>query len=183
MIDPLVVRVIALGFALLLLAAAWHKISAPAEFVAALQGYELLPAPLLRPVAVLVPIAEIVLALFWLAGSARTPVAIATALLLLAYAAAIAINLQRGRIQIDCGCELGGSGNARQRLSGWLVTRNLALAGLALVAAFPASGRVPGPAEALTVAAATTTAVLLYAGASQLIRNAAMSAGRRALRG
>jgi predicted branched-subunit amino acid permease len=42
---------------------------------------------------------------------------------------------------------------------------------------------VLGLADALTLAAAIAAAVLLYAGSSQLIRNAARLAGRRALRG
>jgi len=183
MIDPLVSHVIALGLALLLLSAAWHKLAARAEFVAVLRGYELLPAALLRPVAALIPLAEVVLAAAWLTGAARGLVASTTAALLLAYAAAIAINLYRGRAQIDCGCGLGGATGASQRLSGWLVARNLVLAGLALLAAFPATARVFGIADVFTLAAATAAAVLLYAGSSQLIRNAAGLAGRRVLRG
>lgn len=183
MIDPLVGRVIALGLALLLLFAAWHKLAAQAEFLAVLRGYELLPAVLLRPVAALIPLAEIALAVAWLTGEARVLVAAATAALLLAYAAAIAINLHRGRVQIDCGCGLGGSAATHQQLSGWLVARNLVLAGFAALAAWPASARVLGLADALTLAAAIAAAVLLYAGSSQLIRNAARLAGRRALRG
>jgi hypothetical protein len=183
MIDPLFERVIALGLALLLLAAAWHKLAARAEFLAILRGYALLPAPLLRPVAMLIPVVEALLAATWFAGAAPVVVAVATAGLLLAYAGAIAINLYRGRLQIDCGCGLGGAAGSSQQLSGWLVARNLVLAALALLAAFPASERALGFADALTLAAATAAAVLLYAGSSQLIRNAAGLAGRRALRG
>jgi hypothetical protein len=183
MIDPLFARVIALGLALLLLSAAWHKLAARAEFLVVLRGYELLPAALLRPVATLIPGVEAVLAVAWLVGAARDFVAIATAVLLLAYAAAIAINLHRGRLQIDCGCGLGAAAGGSQQLSGWLVARNLMLAGLALLAAFPATVRVFGIADVLTLAAATAAAVLLYAGSSQLIRNAAGLAGRRVLRG
>jgi hypothetical protein len=183
MIDPLVSWVIALGLALLLLAAAWHKIAAGADFVAILRDYELLPAPLLRPIATLLPAAEIVLAVTWIAGSARVVVAIATALLLLVYAAAIAVNLHRGRNQIDCGCGLAGSARSRQGLSAWMVARNLVLAGLALLAALPATGRTLGLGDALTLAAATAAAVLLYVGASQLIQNAAGLASRRVQRG
>lgn len=180
MIDPLVGHVIALGLALLLLSAAWHKLAARAVFVAVLRGYGLLPAPLLRPVAALIPLAEVVLAVAWLTGTARGLVANASAALLLAYAAAIAINLVRGRVEIDCGCGLAG---ASQRLSGWLVARNILLAGFAVLAALPASGRALGLADALTLAAATAAAVLLYAGTSQLIRNDTGFAGRKMLRG
>jgi hypothetical protein len=183
MIDPLAGHVVALALALLLVSAAWHKLAARAEFVAVLRGYELLPAPLLRPVAALIPLAEVVLAAAWLTGAARGLVAITTAGLLLAYAAAIAINLHRGRAEIACGCGLGGLADASQRLSGWLVARNILLAGLAVLAALPAYGRALGLADALTLAAATAAAMLLYAGSSQLIRNSTRLAGRRALRG
>lgn len=183
MIDPLFERAIALGLALLLLSAAWQKLAARAEFLAILRGYELLPAPLLRPVAALVPAVEVVLAAAWLAGAAQVVVATATATLLLVYAAAIAINLHRGQVQIDCGCGFAGPAGAGQRLSGWLVARNLVLAGFAALAAWPASARALGFADALTLAAATAAAVLLYAGSSQLIRNATGFAGRRMLRG
>jgi hypothetical protein len=183
MIDPLFGHVVALGLALLLLSAAWHKLAARAEFIAVLRGYELLPAPLLRPVAALIPLAEFVLGVAWLVGAAWDLVASATAVLLLAYAAAIAINLYRGRVEIACGCGLSGRAGASQRLSGWLVLRNLVLAGLAGLAALPASGRALGLADAFTLAAATAAAVLLYAGTSQLIRNATGIAGRRMLRG
>lgn len=178
MIDPLFGTAIAIGLAVLLLSAAWRKVTAHAAFVAALGNYRLLPPWLVKPVATILPAIEAALALGWLAGGPRRGVAVATAALLIGYASAMAVNLRRGRRQIDCGCALGGAAGGEQPLSGWLVARNVVLAALAGIAALPDSGRALGIPDALTLAAATLAAVLLYAGASQLIRNAAFAAGR-----
>jgi len=178
MIDPLFGAAIAIGLAVLLLSAAWHKVAAHAAFVAALVNYRLLPPGLVKPAAVMLPAIEAALALGWLVGGQRRGVAVATAVLLLVYAAAMALNLRRGRRQIDCGCSLGGAAGGEQPLSGWLVARNVLLAALAGIAALPDSWRALGSLDALTLAGATLAAVLLYAGASQLIRNDAFGAGR-----
>ena len=179
MIDPLLSRAIAAGLALLLLLAAWHKLSARDEFVAALREYQLLPAVLLRPAAALLPATELALAVGWLTGVERPAVAVATALLLLTYAAAIALNLRRGRVHISCGCGLGGVAAGDARLSWWLVARNLLLAGAASVAALPASHRGLGGQDWLTLVLAILAAILLYAAASQLMHNGAAIASWR----
>lgn len=177
MIDPVFGTTIAIGLAGLLLSAAWHKATAHADFVAALGNYRLLAPWLVKPVALMLPAVEAGLALGWLAGPRRT-VAVATATLLLGYASAMAVNLRRGRRQIDCGCTLGGAAGGEQPLSGWFVARNVVLAALAGIAALPDSGRALDGPDAVTLAGATLAAVLLYAGASQLIRNAALGARR-----
>lgn len=182
MIDPLFGAAIAVGLACLLLPAAWHKLAAHQEFVAALRNYRLLAPWLVKPVAAVLPAAEAALAIGWLAGGPNRGVAVATAALLLVYGGALAINLLRGRRRIDCGCGLSGAAGGEQPLSWWLVARNVVLASLAGIAALPDSGRDLGTHDWLTLMAATLAAVLLYAGASQLIRNASLAA-RRAPRG
>jgi hypothetical protein len=182
MIDPLLSRVIAAGLALLLLLAAWHKVSARDQFGAVLREYQLLPVALLRPATVLLPAIEFLLAVGWLAGIGRAAVASSTAALLLLYAAAIAANLRRGRVHISCGCGLGGAADGDARLSWWLVARNVVLAGAAGVAALPASDRGLGGQDWLTLVLAILAAILLYAGASQLIRNGAAIASWRTRR-
>jgi hypothetical protein len=178
MIDPLFGAAIAIALACLLLSAAWHKVAAAAAFVATLDDYRLLPRRLVKPVAALLPAAEAALAVGWLAGGRSRGVAVTTAALLLMYGGALAVNLLRGRRQIDCGCGLSGAAGGEQPLSWWLVARNVVLASLAGIAALPDSGRALGTPDFLTLAAATLAAVLLYAGASQLIRNAALGARR-----
>ena len=182
MIDPLLSRAIAAGLALLLLLAAWHKAAARDEFAAALRDYQLLPEVLLRPAAMLLPAIEFVLAVGWLAGIGREAVAASTAALLLVYAAAIAVNLWRGRVHIACGCSLGGAVHRDARLSWWLVARNVLLAGAAGLAALPASDRGLGAQDWLTLVLAILAAILLYAGTSQLLRNAAAIASWRTRR-
>lgn len=179
MTDPLLSHAVAAGLALLLVFAAWHKLSARDEFTAALRAYELLPDVLGRPVARLLPAVEIVLALAWLTGFARGAAAVATAVLLLAYAAAVAINLRRGRVHISCGCGLGGATDGDARLSWWLVVRNVVLALAAVAAALPVTGRDLGLVDSLTLVLAILASVLLYAGASQLMRNGAAIASWR----
>jgi hypothetical protein len=170
MIDPLLLRVVSAGLALLLLLAAWHKLAGREAFAAALRAYRLLPDGLVRPLVLLLPALEIGLALAWLTGAARGVAAGATAALLLVYAAAIAINLLRGRVHISCGCGLGAS-DGDARLSWWLVARNGLLALAAGAGALPVADRVLGALDALTLVLAILASVLLYAGASQLARN------------
>jgi len=178
MIDPLVSRALSVAFTLLLLLAAWHKVSAHAGFRAALAGYRLLPPALLPLAGVLIPASEALLGLAWLAGYGPSAAPL-TAALLWVYAAAITINLRRGRVYIDCGCGFGGRSGEDPPLSGWLVTRNLVLGGLALVGAWPVNERVLGAYDWLTLVLATIAAAALFAGGSQLLRNyAAMAAWR-----
>lgn len=179
MIDPLFGRVVAAAFALLLLSAAWHKLSANAAFRAALAEYQLIPVAMLPLAAWLLPCCELLLAVAWLAGHA-TAAAPLTALLLAVYALAMALNLLRGRVYIGCGCSLGGSPASDTPLSWWLVVRNLLLSGLALLGALPTTGRTLGTHDRLTVVLATLACIVLFAGASQLLRNrAGMAAWRR----
>lgn len=182
MIDPLLLRFVSAGLALLLLFAAWHKLASREAFTAALRAYELLPGALVRPVARLLPAVELALALAWLTGYAPGAAAAATALLLLAYAAAIAINLLRGRVHIACGCGLGAAAGGEERLSWWLVARNAALALAAAAGLLPVAHRDLGVLDALTLVLAILASVLLYAGASQLARNGGAIASWRASR-
>lgn len=179
MIDPLIGRAISAAFALLLLLAAWHKVTAGERFVATLGEYRLLPATWTRPVARLLVLVEGVLGLAWLTGLAPGWIAALTAALLGAYALAIAINLGRGRVHIGCGCGLGAASGDDPSLSWWLVARNLALGAVAMTAVLPASQRELGLLDWLTLVFAVLACVALYSGASQLLRNGAAMASWR----
>jgi Methylamine utilisation protein MauE len=92
---------------------------------------------------------------------------------------AVAVNLWRGRVDIDCGCGLGGAGRGDGRLTWGLVGRNALLATAAVAAALPVAQREAGRFEPVLLVLAILAAVLLYAAASQLLRNgAAMAAWR-----
>ena len=90
--------------------------------------------------------------------------------LLLGYAAAIGVNLLRGRVRIDCGC---GGAAGRERLSWWLVGRNVVCAAAAFAASSPAGLRDLGWMDAFSTVAAVAVLSALYVATDQLIANAA----------
>jgi hypothetical protein len=174
MIDPLIPRIIAVGFSLMLIGAAWHKLAGWQSFRAALEDYRLFPDVSLNILTWLVPAVEAMLAAAWLFVLApavvAAVVAMATALLLAAYAAAIAINLRRDRAYISCGCGFA-PGSENQPLSWALVVRNLLLIALALVALLPQAQRSLGLADHAVLVLALVVTALLYSAVTQLLRN------------
>ena len=166
MIDPVWSLTLRAGLALLLVSAAAAKLRDLGGFTAALAGYRLLPASLVRPVAIAFVTAELALALgLWL-PALRASCALGIALLLFLYGLAIAINLARGRRDIDCGC---GGPLGRQTLSEALVLRNALLVGAALAAALPVEPRALGWLDGWTLVAAVAAAVVLYVAANTLL--------------
>ncbi len=173
MIDPLLSKAIAFGFAVLFIGAAWHKLSDLDRFEAVLHDYRLLPALVSRPFALLNPAIELTLGLSWISGLLPHITALVSAGLLATYALAMGINLMRGRIYIDCGCGFGVSGEKEQTLSSSLVARNILLIGLAVLSLVPVAERDLGLTDTVVVVAGLLTAILLYAGSGQLIKNRA----------
>ena len=174
MMDPLVVKTVAIGLGLMFLAAAWHKASDREHFHVTLLEYQVLPEALVAPAVMLIPLFEAVLGVSWLAGYPDVALsAIGSAALLGVYALAIAINLLRGRVHFDCGCGFAGKSDNEQYLSGGLVLRNVVLIVLALSTLFPASDRALGAGDYLTLLAALLAIGLLFAAANQLLANRA----------
>ncbi|WP_136162682.1 MauE/DoxX family redox-associated membrane protein [Sphingomonas flavalba] len=141
MLDPFLLLLARAALGGLMLAAALHKLSEPARFADAVDGYRLVPAPLIRPTAWAIMLAELAaaLAVLWPVGEAWRAGLGGVAGLMLAYAAAMAINLLRGRSNVDCGC-LGFG--AAKRIRWAMVGRGGALAAVsALVALAPAAVR------------------------------------------
>ncbi len=171
MLDPLVLKLVSIGFGLLLLLAAVHKLTALQKFRATLTAYEIMPGALIAPASILVPIVEALLGATWLLGLEPTFVAMTTAALLASYMSAIAINLLRGRIHIDCGCTMGASAGRDQQLSWGLVARNAILIVAALAAIVPTSERAIGFVDYVTLVAGLLAIVLLYGAANQLLNN------------
>jgi hypothetical protein len=176
MIDPLISKIIAIGFCLLLLGAAGHKLSARESFRGVLEGYRLFPAIALRPLSLLVPFIELALGAAWLFPTVRSVTAVGTAVLLATYGTAITINLLRGRAYIDCGCGFS-SATDDHPLSWTLVVRNLMLLSCALPTLLPQAQRSLRAADYLVLVLALAVILLLHGAVSQLLKNrAAMSA-------
>lgn len=173
MLDPLVLKLVSIGFGLLFLLAAVHKLSEIQRFRATLTAYEIVPSALIAPLSLLVPAVEALLGTGWLFGIQTAAVALASTLVLAGYTSAIAINLLRGRIHIDCGCSMGTSAGRDQQLSWGLVVRNLSLGAAALTVMVPATARVIGWVDYITLIAALLAIVMLYGATNQLLSNAA----------
>jgi uncharacterized membrane protein YphA (DoxX/SURF4 family) len=116
-------------------------------------NYRLLPDMLVAPVAMLLPIVELLVGAALLLGN-RPAAPLAAIGLLLVFAAAMAINIVRGRRHIDCGC---GHSGLRQELGWAKVGRNLGLA-------TAMSLRLAGPADLapFDLAIATMTGAMVY---------------------
>lgn len=176
-LDPAMQLIFALGFTLLLVTAGWHKLSDRLRFQGILQGYRLLPAPLVPVAALVLGILEMLLGIAWAAGWQPVLVAIATASLLFVYAAAMAVNIARGRSYIDCGCGFSSvkgvinNENGTQQISMTLVLRNAVLASIALLSIMPATERVLGWVDYIGIALACLTLMLLYGAFNQLTIN------------
>lgn len=149
--------------AVILAAAAIHKMRFSADFITALAGYRLMPAMTLKlwwavPAVEVMAVIEL---LFSHAQSRWLSLALFTV-----YGAAISVNLMRGRTHIECGC-----GGDRTPIGWGLVLRNGVLAGLALPFAAPVN--VLTLSSTLLLAATIAFAVLSYVTANQLFANAA----------
>ena len=66
MLDPLVLKLVSIGFGLLFLLAAVHKLTSFQKFRATLSNYELLPDAVISPASTLLPIIEALLGAAWL---------------------------------------------------------------------------------------------------------------------
>lgn len=165
--DPIAVGTIIGALALVLLAAAWHKLSEPDVFAGSLAAYRLLPQALVGPLARAFPLLEAVLAVGILVPATRAFALFGVAALVLLYAAAMAINLLRGRHDIDCGC-----GGAAHPLSWGLVVRNFVLAAAALVASRPTLERSMNWIDALTLVLGVLAFYALYLMSDELLRQA-----------
>ena len=102
--DPVAVGATVGALALILFAAAWHKLSDREVFAGALQAYQLLPAGAVGTLAHVLPAIEIGLGIGVLIPASRQAALLGVAVLLTGYAVAMGINLLRGRDEIDCGC-------------------------------------------------------------------------------
>jgi hypothetical protein len=164
-LDPAIGWTVVLVLAGVFGAAAMTKLRALDAFVGVVHNYHLVPEPLERPIAYVLPVVELAIAVGVLAPATRAPAAIAAAILLALFAGAMAINLARGRRDIDCGCF---ATVLRQRLSWPMVLRNLLLAALALLVVPELGARGLGWLDLVTIGCASAALVFAYAAASRL---------------
>jgi uncharacterized membrane protein YphA (DoxX/SURF4 family) len=165
-LDPALALTASLLLAAVFAAAAAAKLRAPDQFEGVVQNYRLLPDPLVRPMVRGLPLVELAAASGLLAPATRPFAAALAALLLIVFAVAMAINLRRGRADIDCGCHVG---LLKQRISWALVARNLLLAAFVLPLALGEEPARPlGGLDGLTILAATSSLLVLYAAVGRL---------------
>ncbi len=92
---------------------------------------------------------------------------------LIAYASGLEANLLRGRRDLDCGC---GTARDRRAIAGWMVWRNVILAGALGIALWPWSPRRFDWTDFLTVMGGLTVGVTLYAAVDRLLGDVAPKA-------
>ncbi len=118
------------------------KIPDPATAVRAVRAYQLLPEPLVAPVAFGLPVVEIAIGLALLAGVFIRTAAIAAAVLLVVFIAGVAAAWARG-LQIDCGC-FGDGGEVAEGETAYPleIARDVGLLLLALALAWRPASRL-----------------------------------------
>lgn len=166
LVQPTLTVFLRTFLALLFLLAAVPKLIHREEFFGVVRNFRLTPDWLSRPLALLLPLVELVLAAALLVQPVAHWAALATAALLIVFAVAMAINVMRGRTYIDCGCFRQGM---KQPLSWLLVLRNIGLAAAAvLTAAVLPSVPAPSVLDLFVGVAAGAMATILYFSASLL---------------
>lgn len=173
-LDPTFSLVLRFAFAALFAASATHKLRDFAAFRAAVAGYQLVPAPLVAPVALAIVAVELLSVMIFVAD--QTSLVLVPIGLLALYTLAITVNLRRGRVAIDCGC-LGAAG--RTRLHRGLVGRNLALLILALCTALPRAPRELLWIDYVSVVGAGCVLLALYGAIDSLLAQAARRQSRQ----
>lgn len=176
-LDPAIAWTLRLGFALLFLSAAAHKLRDRRGFRETLAAYAILPGRWVGPASVVFPGAEAGIGAALLLAAAPAAGALAGVALLGIYATAIGINLHRGREALSCGC--GGLAGDRPIGLG-LVVRNAVLMGLLALLLLPTAGRAIGALDVATAGFAAAVSGLLYAGVDVALSNAVRLGAPRA---
>ena len=108
------------------------KVLDPAQSVAAVRAYQLLPGSLVQPLGQLLPVLEVVVGAMLVLGLLTRGAAVISSVLFVAFVVGIASAWARG-LTIDCGC-FGGGGYDPDAASQypWEITRDAALLLLSL---------------------------------------------------
>ena len=178
--DPLLLQIISLGFALLFLIASAHKFSNQRLFRSNFEAYEILPKGFSNLATHIIPALELLLGIGWLAiGIFAIKLGSVTLIsigLLASYILAIGVNLKRGRNYIDCGCSFSNSNasnseNGAQQISQGLLFRNIFLIIMAIICLIPVSDRSLQLIDIFGLVLSVAALVLLYATFNQLLAN------------
>jgi uncharacterized membrane protein YphA (DoxX/SURF4 family) len=118
------------------------KLPDPAQSVAAVRAYDLLPSSIVPTVGQLLPVVEIVVGVCLVVGLLTRGAAVVSALLFVAFIIGIASVWARG-ITIDCGC-FGGGGADPDAASSypWEIARDTALLAASLFVVWLPSTRL-----------------------------------------
>ncbi|MFI6520601.1 MauE/DoxX family redox-associated membrane protein [Spirillospora sp. NPDC050679] len=142
-----------LTLAAVMVLAAVAKLRSPGAFAASLASLDFVPARLRRPLAVLVPAAELLIALLLLLPATVTAGFLAATLFCCGLTAVPVLVVARGQ-QVTCAC----FGAGEVPMGGWHIARNAALlaaAGLGSSVALSVGGGVPGQAPGIALAVAS----------------------------
>ncbi|WP_395245166.1 MauE/DoxX family redox-associated membrane protein [Agromyces sp. MMS24-K17] len=165
----------------LLLLAGIPKLRDRAGMLVAVQGYRLLPAPLERLVAAVLPVVEVALGALLVAGLGAPWTPLAASALFVVFFAGLAINLLRGRRELDCGCFAFAKAEGHAPRIGWFhAGRALVLAALAGGLAVVPGGYGPGftPVGEQVLGLATAVLVVAAIAAAMTLRTI-VNPGRR----
>jgi uncharacterized membrane protein YphA (DoxX/SURF4 family) len=133
-----VVLVLRIALGLTFVVAGGLKIGHADVFASQIAGFELLPQPLIAPLALLLPFVEVMVGAYLIVGLFTRAAAVAAALLLAVFDGAIALAVVRG-LHASCGC----FGPADQTTTSWgEVARDAAIVVVALVIAWRAPGAI-----------------------------------------
>jgi uncharacterized membrane protein YphA (DoxX/SURF4 family) len=83
--------------------ASWDKLLAPADFARIIHNYQILPATLVYPAALILPWVEIVCGVFLVIGRFTKGAVLVVNLMLVIFISAYLSTLVRG-LDVDCGC-------------------------------------------------------------------------------
>ena len=129
LLHPRLTLLVRLALGLTFLLAALPKIADPPGLAKTIWAYQLVPAPVLNPMALVLPWLELLCGVALLAGTWVRAAALWVGALLLAFSLALAVNLAQQR-PIDCGC-FGAAGprTEAERLADmrWVLLRDLGL--------------------------------------------------------
>ena len=155
--------------------AAVGKLRSPGIFAASLEGFDFIPAWLRRPLAVLVPAAELLIALLLALPATVTAGFLAATLFCCGLTAVPILVVARGK-KVKCAC----FGASEVPMSGWHIARNAVLLAAAGLGSFVAvslgdgvPAEVPGIALAVVSAGVITTLIVFVDDIAALFRSPA----------